>query len=131
MAPTDPAAPAAPARRWPIALLLAAAALYVPQLLPLVATDVTRQATNLGAYARLFPVLAGVPPGVSARIASGLPDPPEEVVFWSVAVLVTLLLLGGTALALRRWRRSGPVVAGAVALLSAALSMAAVGIIQA
>lgn len=131
ISPTAAGRRASAARSWPRALALSAAALYLPQLLPLVATDVARQASNLSAYARHFPVLSGLAPGVSARIASGVGEPLEEYVLLAVALLVTGVLLGGTALALRRWPRAGLAVALATALVSALLATAAAGLIQA
>jgi len=116
---------------WRKAFGLAAAALYLPQLLPLVATDLASHGHCLGIYARLFPLLTGLAPGVSARIASDLGEPWEEVVFFGVAGAVALMLLGGTTFALRRGRLGGWIVAVATALTSATLSMAAVALIRA
>jgi hypothetical protein len=126
---SDPTTQAA--RSWPRALALAAAALYLPQLLPLVMTDLLDHGHCLGIYARWFLVLSGFAPGISARIASDIGEPGEEFVLLGVAVAVTLGLLGGTTVALRRWRLAGPAVAVATLLASAALSLAAVAVIRA
>ena len=74
--------------------------------------------------------VVGLGPGVSARIAAGLPDPQEEWLLIAVAIGVTLALLGGTTLSLRRWRRGGRVVTGVTALLATVLSFGAVAIIR-
>jgi len=124
-------APCAPARTWPRAIGLAAAVVYVPQLLPLVSTDVAGDAHCLAVYTRYFPVLTGMPFGLNARIASDLGEPLEEYVLTIVAALVALTLVGSASLALRRWRRGGLPAAVAIAALSAAFSMAAVAFIRA
>jgi hypothetical protein len=135
MQSTGPSTPvrgeSAAARSWPRALALAAAALYVPQLLPLVTTDLLEHGHCLSVYTRFFVVLSGLVAGLNARIASNVGEPGEELVLLVVAALVTLLLLGGTTVALRRWRRGGLVVALATVLASALLSMAAVALIRA
>jgi hypothetical protein len=127
----ESAPPARPARSWPRAIAWAAAAVYVPQLLPLAATDLLEHGHCLGLYARIFPILVGLAPGFSARMAMDLGEPWEEVVLFAVAGLVTLAVVGGAALALRRWRRGGPAVAAGVALLTAWLALAAVAILRA
>lgn len=120
-----------PARPWRLAVPLAAASVYLPQLVPLATTDLlSHPDCCLAQYQRLFPVLGGLAPGVSVRIASNVGEPGEEVVLWIVMILVTAMLLLGAAVALHRWRRAGPAVALGVALLSAALSIAAVGILR-
>jgi hypothetical protein len=120
-----------PARAWPRSLALAAAALYLPQLLPLVTTDLRAHGHCLAIYARSFPILSGLLPGLWARIASDVGEPGEELVLLAVAIAVTMLLLAGTALALRRWKRAGIVVAVATVLVSTNLAYAAVGLIRA
>lgn len=120
-----------PARPWRIAIPLSAAAVYLPQLVPLATTDLLSHPNGcLAQYERLFPVLVGLAPGISVRIASNVGEPGEEVVLWIVMILVTAALLLGTAVALHRWRRAGPLVAVGVALLATNLSLAAVGILR-
>jgi hypothetical protein len=128
---TDSSARPSRRRPWSRAAGLAALAVYVPQLLPLAATDLLGHAHCLGIYLRFFPVLAGLGPGISARVASDVGEPLEELVLVAVAAVVTATLLAGAALALRRWNRGGLVVAATVAGLSALLSMGAVALIRA
>jgi hypothetical protein len=127
---SDPT-PVRTARPWPRALGFAAAFLYVPQLLPLLVTDLLEHGHCLETYVRFFPVLSGLGPGVNARIASGLGEPHEEYVLVAVAIAVTVTLLGGTTLAMRRRGRLGFALALVVAGLSAVLSLAAVALIRA
>lgn len=128
--PGGPTSSSTHARSWPRALGLAAAFMYVPQLLPVFTTDLMGHAHCIGVYARFFPILVGLPFGINARILSGVGEPLEEYVLLVVAVLVTLTLLGGSTYALRRWRRAGLAVAGLVALVTAGFAMAAVAIIR-
>jgi len=116
---------------WPRAFALAALALYVPPLLPLALTDVLEHGHCLRLYLRLYPVLAGALPGTWACTASGLQSTASDALFVLVAGAVTLAVLWGTAFALRRWRRAGPLVAAGVALGVAALAMGTVGVLRA
>lgn len=125
------AAERAPARSWRVAFACAAAALYLPQLLPFALTDLLDHGHCLEIYLRYFVVLIGLLPGLRARIALDLGEPGEEVVLVVVALLVTLTVLSLTALTLRRWRRAGPVLALVVALGSGVMAMGTTAILRA
>lgn len=120
-----------PVRSWPRAAALALAALYVPQLLPLAATDLLSHDHCLVSYGWFFPILIGLAPGLRVRMWLDVGEPGEEIVLVAVATAVTLVVLGGTALALRKWRHGGPVVALLTALLAGSVAMFAVAILRA
>ena len=126
-----PAAAREPARSWRVALALAAGAVYLPQLLPLALTDLLDHGHCLDIYLRHFAVLVGFLPGLWARSAADLGEPGEEILLVAVALLVTLVLLGGTAWALRRWRWAGLVLALVLAVWSGLMAMGTTALIRA
>ena len=123
--------PRSPARRWSHALGTAAAAVYLPQLVPLAATDLLDHGHCLGIYARYFPVLIGFLPGLWTRLRADLGEPYEEWLLVGVALVVTGAVLATTASALRRWRVGGRVGALFAALVSGWFAMGAVALIRA
>ena len=87
-------APAMP-RRWPKALLLAAAAVYLPTLVPFVAGPLTGCGHCVATYLTLLPIVPGIVAGALVPAKGGL------VSCLLAGALTAALLVAATALARR------------------------------
>ena len=85
-----------PRRRWPIALLLAALAVYLPTAVPFVVGPLTECDHCVSTYLGLLPVV----PGVIAAAAVH----PADVLALALAGAATLALLAGCTACARRLR---------------------------
>ncbi len=109
-------------------LRLAALAVYLPQLIPLVASDLPGHDHCIEIYWKLFAVLPGFTTAVQARGAFGIEA--DEAGGFAIMAVVTALILGGLTWAGRRWPRAGKGLLLVAAALSFMHSMAVAAFIR-
>lgn len=106
----------------------AALAVYLPQLIPLFASDLPGHDHCIEIYWSLFAILPGFGAAFAARGAFGIEA--DEAGGFAIMAAVTLLILAGLTWVGRRWPRAGKVVLIVAAVLSFLHSMGVAALIR-